>query len=78
MMMRRLTMPILILRGGLSDMVSPAWADKVVQALPAARWVEVPGAGHPPTLHEPEAQAALRDFFGIAAPVAPRQLTTSV
>lgn len=78
MMMSRLTMPVLLLRGALSDLVPPEWADQLVKALPAARCVEVPGVGHAPTLHEPEAQAALREFFGIAAPTAARALVTSV
>jgi hypothetical protein len=32
-------------------------------ALPDARWSEIPGVGHAPTLYEPEAQEAIRDFF---------------
>ncbi len=78
MTMRRLTMPVLLLRGANSDLIPRHWADRLVQDLPKARCVEVPGVGHAPTLHEPEAQAALRDFFGIAAPATPRQLTVSV
>jgi pimeloyl-ACP methyl ester carboxylesterase len=63
--MKRLTMPVLILRGEKSDVVLPENAQRMVDALPAARWIEVPGAGHTPTLYEAEAQAALREFFGV-------------
>jgi len=61
---KRLTMPVLILRGALSDVLLPESAERLAQWLPDARWLEVPGAGHSPTLYEPEARAALRDFFG--------------
>lgn len=64
----RLSMPVLILRGARSKVV-PKWVvAKVVRILPRARWVEVPGAGHSPTLYEPVAQEALRAFFGVTAP----------
>jgi len=63
---RRLTMPILILRGARSEVV-PRWAvTRFVRILPTAESVEVPGAGHSPTLYEPAAQEALRAFFGVA------------
>jgi pimeloyl-ACP methyl ester carboxylesterase len=67
---RRLTMPLLLLRGARSDVVPRESAWQMVQALPAARWVEVSGVGHAPTLYEPEAQAALREFFGVPSPSA--------
>ena len=57
-------MPILLLRGALSDVVPRASARRMVAALPDARFREVPGVGHAPTLYEPEAHAALTDFFG--------------
>jgi pimeloyl-ACP methyl ester carboxylesterase len=62
---KRLTMPVLLLRGALSKVVTAAVASRVVSVLPSARCVEIPGAGHCPTLYEPEARAALIDFFGL-------------
>ncbi len=64
---KRLNMPVLILRGEESDVVSQDDARLMAKAMPAGRWMDVPGAGHSPTLYEPEAQAALREFFGIPA-----------
>jgi pimeloyl-ACP methyl ester carboxylesterase len=61
--LQRLRMPVLLLRGAMSDVV-PRYAVKhMVEALPAGMWREVPGVGHAPTLYEPESQAALREFF---------------
>jgi pimeloyl-ACP methyl ester carboxylesterase len=61
---KRLTMPVLVLRGEHSDVVPRESVQRMVQWLPNASWVEVPGAGHAPTLYEPESRAALRAFFG--------------
>jgi pimeloyl-ACP methyl ester carboxylesterase len=62
---RRLTMPVLLLRGGLSEVVAPNVVERFIRVVPRARSVEVPGVGHSPTLYEPEAQQALASFFGI-------------
>ena len=64
---KRLDMPVLILRGARSDVVPRLSARRMVEALPAARWAEVPGAGHAPTLYEPAAHTVLRDFFALPA-----------
>jgi pimeloyl-ACP methyl ester carboxylesterase len=64
---KRLTMPVLLLRGALSSVVSPAIAKQLTSVLPSARSVDIPGVGHSPTLYEPEAQAALLEFFGTHA-----------
>jgi pimeloyl-ACP methyl ester carboxylesterase len=61
--LERLRMPVLLLRGEMSDVVPRATAQRMVGALPDARWWEVPGVGHAPTLYEPEALEALRVFF---------------
>lgn len=55
--------PVLLVRGEVSDVLSPAVAERFVNALPEGRLVEVPGLGHAPTLIEPEAVAALRSFL---------------
>jgi pimeloyl-ACP methyl ester carboxylesterase len=62
-----LNMPILLLRGAHSDVVSPESAHRMVAALPNAISVEVPAVGHSPTLYEPASKSALREFFGIGS-----------
>ncbi len=51
--------PLLILRGELSDILARSAGEKMVAALPQARFVEVPGVGHAPTMDEPESLAAI-------------------
>jgi pimeloyl-ACP methyl ester carboxylesterase len=62
---KRLTMPMLILRGEFSEVVPRESAELMAEILQDASWAEVPGCGHAPTLYEPEAHAALRKFFGV-------------
>jgi pimeloyl-ACP methyl ester carboxylesterase len=63
---QRLTMPVLVLRGEKSDVVPRASADRMVHMLPVCQSREIPGSGHAPTLYEPEAQVAIKHFFGIS------------
>jgi esterase len=63
----RLQMPVLILRGANSDVVPMHNARVMVGLLPSASCVEVPDVGHSPTLYEPDARRALREFFGVDA-----------
>ena len=51
--------PMLIVRGELSDVLSPATASRMAMALPGAELVTVPATGHAPTLTEPAAAAAI-------------------
>ena len=51
--------PSLIVRGALSDVLSDATAVAMKDRLRAADYVTVAGAGHAPTLDEPEAVAAI-------------------
>jgi pimeloyl-ACP methyl ester carboxylesterase len=51
--------PVLLLRGALSDLLSPATLDEMVARLPGAEAVTLDGVGHAPTLDEPEAVAAI-------------------
>lgn len=64
-MFRRLakTRPTLLVRGGASDLLSPAIAAKMRKTAPAMAYVEVPGVGHAPMLDEPEAKAAIFEFL---------------
>jgi len=55
--------PLLIVRGELSELLSTATAQKMREAAPDARFVEVPGVGHAPMLDEPEAVAAIDAFL---------------
>ncbi len=60
---RAMRCPVLILRGAKSDVLSAEIARKMVEALPGARLVEVPGVGHAPVLTEPVAVKALEEFL---------------
>lgn len=52
--------PVLILRGGLSDLLAPDIAEQMVERLPGdAELIVVPDVGHTPNLEEPEAQEAM-------------------
>lgn len=58
-----LTLPTLLLRGGQSDLLSPATAQAMTQRGPRARLVQFDGVGHAPMLVQPEQVAAVRDFL---------------
>jgi pimeloyl-ACP methyl ester carboxylesterase len=51
--------PTLLLRGELSDLLSPATVARMQAEHPRLEVVEVPRVGHAPTLDEPESQAAI-------------------
>jgi pimeloyl-ACP methyl ester carboxylesterase len=52
--------PVLVLRGGRSDLLSAEVADRMVEKLEGdAELVIVPDVGHTPNLEEPESQAAM-------------------
>lgn len=51
--------PVLLLRGALSDLLSPQTLQRMRAALPGSEAVTLPGVGHAPTLDEPEAVAAI-------------------
>lgn len=51
--------PLLILRGELSDLLDAEVARTMAEALPDAELVMVPGVGHAPALGEPESIAAI-------------------
>ncbi|MBA4180110.1 MAG: hypothetical protein C0506_05920 [Anaerolinea sp.] len=56
--------PALILRGAKSDVLSAAIARRMVETMPDARLVEIPGVGHAPILTEAESVKALDAFLG--------------
>jgi pimeloyl-ACP methyl ester carboxylesterase len=51
--------PVLVLRGGTSDLLSDAAADRMATEIPDVEVVTVPGVGHAPDLDEPESVAAI-------------------
>ena len=63
--------PLLILRGELSDLLSPSAAQAMVADHPDAELVTVPGVGHAPDLTEPEAVAAIDRLLDRVDPARP-------
>ncbi len=57
--------PVLLVRGGDSDLLSPETAQRMVAEMQDCRMVEVPGVGHAPTLTEPEAFGPIVEFFSL-------------
>jgi pimeloyl-ACP methyl ester carboxylesterase len=55
--------PMLVLRGALSDILASAAVQRMQGVVPEMRAVEVPGRGHVPLLNEPVALAAIDDFL---------------
>ena len=60
--------PVLVLRGGQSDLLSRATADAMSQRGPRARVHEVAGVGHAPTLVHDDQVAVVREFLLSASP----------
>jgi pimeloyl-ACP methyl ester carboxylesterase len=60
-----LTMPVLVIRGAESNVLSADVARRMTAAMPDARLVEIEGAGHPVPLDRPhEFIAAVQTFLG--------------
>lgn len=59
--------PLLVLRGGLSDLFPAATLAEMVRHVPDAEAVTLPEVGHAPTLDEPEAVAAIERLLGRVA-----------
>jgi pimeloyl-ACP methyl ester carboxylesterase len=51
--------PSLVVRGQLSDLLSPATVERMIAAVPDMQAVTIPAVGHAPTLDEPEAIQAI-------------------
>jgi len=60
-----LSAPLLIVRGGASDVLPVSMAQRICETAPDARLVDVAGVGHVPSLIEPAALAAIRAFFAL-------------
>jgi pimeloyl-ACP methyl ester carboxylesterase len=55
--------PLLLLRGALSDLLTPGDATRMIAEHEGARLREIPNVGHAPMLDEPAALAAIGDFI---------------
>ena len=55
--------PLLVVRGGTSDLITAEIAEKMRAAAPAMKSAVVPNVGHAPDLGEPEAVAAIDGFL---------------
>ncbi len=60
-------LPLALVRGAGSDLLSPATADEMARRRPDMIRAEVPGRGHVPFLDEPESLAAIRAFLKACA-----------
>jgi pimeloyl-ACP methyl ester carboxylesterase len=58
--------PMLLVRGGLSDLISAETVTQMGEKNPAMRTVTVPGVGHAPTLDEPEVRDAIHALLDAA------------
>jgi pimeloyl-ACP methyl ester carboxylesterase len=58
-----IALPTLVLRGAVSDLLSPATAAAMAQRGPKARCVEFEGVGHAPTLVAPDQVQAVAAFL---------------
>jgi pimeloyl-ACP methyl ester carboxylesterase len=56
-------LPVLALRGALSDVLSEATFERMAREKPDLRRLNVARRGHPPLLDEPECLAAIEDFL---------------
>jgi pimeloyl-ACP methyl ester carboxylesterase len=59
--------PVLLIRGALSDILSPETLGQMTRRLPRAEAVTVPHIGHAPTLDEPEAAEAIERLLARVA-----------
>jgi cobalt-zinc-cadmium efflux system protein len=58
-----ITVPILIVRGGESDLLSSATVDEMLRRNPHARSITIPGVGHAPAFLKSEQIALAAEFF---------------
>jgi pimeloyl-ACP methyl ester carboxylesterase len=61
--LQRIRVPVLCLRGAMSDILSVEILERMKTAQPAMRVVTIPNRGHVPQLDEPESVAAIDDFL---------------
>ncbi|MGO9267352.1 MAG: alpha/beta fold hydrolase [Candidatus Binataceae bacterium] len=61
----RIAAPILVVRGAISDILSRGTAERMRVVQRRTTVVEVPGVGHAPSLSEPAALAAIKEFLAL-------------
>lgn len=61
------SIPLLVVRGGRSDILPADVAARMIAAVPGAELVTLPGIGHAPTLAEPAVQGAIDRLLARAA-----------
>jgi pimeloyl-ACP methyl ester carboxylesterase len=61
--LKSLDIPVLLVWGGASDVLSQGQARRMIETLPHGEMVTVPDVGHAPTLNEPPAVEALERFL---------------
>jgi pimeloyl-ACP methyl ester carboxylesterase len=59
--------PVLLIRGDLSDVLSPGTLDRMLRELPQAQALTLDRVGHAPTLDEPECLAAIDNLLSRVA-----------
>ena len=55
--------PVLVIRGGASDLLSAATLERMIEAHPRLAHLTLPGVGHAPSLDEPDSEHAIDDFL---------------
>ena len=58
--------PLLLVRGGISDLIDPPIVERMRAAAPSMVVVEAPGVGHAPMLTEPQAWAGIENLLTAA------------
>ena len=61
---KQIHIPMLIVRGGDSDLLSAATVAEMCKVNPYARSIEIPNVGHAPAFVKPEQIALAKEFFG--------------
>jgi pimeloyl-ACP methyl ester carboxylesterase len=61
----RIQAKMLVIRGAESDILAAATTERMRTVVPGTQAVEIPGVGHAPTLNEPTATAAIKQFFDV-------------
>jgi pimeloyl-ACP methyl ester carboxylesterase len=73
-LLKQIRCPALIVRGGVSDLITREIVDRMVQMIPGSRAVEIPDAGHMVLEDNPPAfnQAVMEFLRGLPRPPAAR------
>ena len=65
-LLHHLKVPTLVVCGEFDQATPPALNKQIVEKVPGARYVELPGCGHCPPLEQPQQfLAAIKEFVGL-------------